>query len=51
MNGDDTPVRIDTDYFGAGRDESNPFPGPFELPEGGKHVLKVWPVSESGSER
>ena len=41
---DDTPVRINTDYFGEKRDETNPSPGPFELPKGGKLMLKVWPV-------
>ena len=42
---DDTPVRIDTDYLGEKRDETNPCPGPFQLPKGGKRVLKVWPMS------
>ena len=40
---DGSPYRIDTDYFGKKRNAANPFPGPFELPEGGKQVLKVWP--------
>ena len=35
-------LRIDTDYFGKIRIETNPFPGPFELPGGGSHILKVW---------
>jgi alpha-N-arabinofuranosidase len=39
------PYRIDTDYFGRPRNVANPFPGPFELPAGGKHDLKVWPVA------
>ena len=43
-NPDGTPIRIDTDYFGKKRTTGNPFPGPFELPEGGKQTLKVWPV-------
>jgi len=43
---DDTPVRIDTDYLGAKRDETNPFPGPFELAGGGQQVLSIWPKSE-----
>ena len=51
VNGDDTPVRIDTDYFGARRDESNPFPGPFEVPESGEHVLEVWPIGTSDIDR
>ena len=42
---DGTPIRIDTDYFGKKRSEGNPFPGPFEVSEGGKQVLKVWPVA------
>jgi len=43
VNPDDTPLRIGADYFGAKRDETNPFPGPFEQPEG---ELKLWPVGE-----
>jgi alpha-N-arabinofuranosidase len=41
---DRTPYRLDTDYLGQKRNGDNPFPGPFELPEADKHVLKVWPV-------
>jgi len=44
-NADGSPIRIQTDYFGNRRNESNPFPGPFELPEGGKLRLKVWPIA------
>jgi alpha-L-arabinofuranosidase len=44
-NADGTPCRLDTDYFGKKRDPANPFPGPFELPEGGRQTLKVWPVA------
>ena len=40
---DGSPYLIDTDYLGAKRNTANPFPGPFELSEGGKQVLKVWP--------
>jgi alpha-N-arabinofuranosidase len=40
---DGTPYRVDTDYFGKKRNVANPFPGPFELPEGGKRELKIWP--------
>ncbi|MCC6488982.1 MAG: right-handed parallel beta-helix repeat-containing protein [Candidatus Hydrogenedentes bacterium] len=47
VNPDDTPLRIDTDYFGESRSESSPFPGPFELPNGGEQTLKVWPVGEA----
>ncbi len=35
---------IDTDYFNRKRNADNPFPGPFEHTEGGRQVLKVWPV-------
>ena len=41
---DGAPLCLDTDYFGKTRAEPNPFPGPFELPEGGKQRLKVWPI-------
>ncbi|MDH4240708.1 MAG: right-handed parallel beta-helix repeat-containing protein, partial [Phycisphaerae bacterium] len=41
---DGSAYRIDTDYFGGKRNTANPFPGPFELPEGGRHVLKIWPM-------
>jgi alpha-N-arabinofuranosidase len=40
---DGSPLRVNTDYFGKARAEANPFPGPFELPLGGKLRLKVWP--------
>jgi alpha-N-arabinofuranosidase len=41
---DGTPIRIDTDYFGKKRAPKNPFPGPFEIPQGRKQNLKVWPL-------
>jgi len=41
----DRPLRIDTDYFGRPRPDTNPFPGPFELPDGGKLRIRVWPIS------
>ncbi len=44
---DGSPLRIDTDYFGAKRNEQNPVPGPFELSGAGKISLKVWPVTSS----
>ena len=47
---DDKPVRIDTDYLGGKRDETNPCPGPFELPRGGKRVLKLWLMGGRGPE-
>ncbi len=42
---DGSPYCIDTDYSGKKRNAVNPFPGPFELPEGGKLMLKVWPAA------
>lgn len=48
-NADGSPVRLDTDFFGKKRNVNNPFPGPFERPDGGKLTLKVWaerPVAE-----
>jgi len=39
---DGTPIRINTDYFGKSRNESNPTPGPFENPGMGLLSLKVW---------
>jgi alpha-N-arabinofuranosidase len=47
-NPDGTPLRIDSDYFGKKRNESNPFPGPFELQADGKQALKVWETKENG---
>ena len=48
-NPDGTARRVDTDYFGRKRAQSNPFPGPFESASTGKGAgsleLKVWPVS------
>jgi len=44
-NADGSPIRIQTDYFGNRRNEANPFPGPFEIPEGGKLRHKVWPIT------
>jgi alpha-N-arabinofuranosidase len=43
-NADGSPIRIATDYFGAKRNTANPFPGPFELREGGQQTFVVWPV-------
>ncbi len=43
-NPDGSDVRIGADYFGKERNPANPFPGPFEIPEGGKLKLKVWPA-------
>jgi alpha-N-arabinofuranosidase len=41
-NPDGTPLKINTDYFGKKRDETNPTAGPFESPGEGKLKLKVW---------
>ncbi len=42
---DGSPYHLDADYFGNKRNAANPFPGPFELPEGNEEMLKVWPVA------
>ena len=42
---DGLQYRIDADYFGRKRNADNPFPGPFEPPAGGSHVLKLWPTA------
>ena len=42
-NPNGSPLKIDTDYFGNLRNPNNPFPGPFEVTQGGKKVFKVWP--------
>jgi alpha-N-arabinofuranosidase len=39
---DGRPVRIDKDYFGQMRNPSNPVPGPFEFPQGGRMSMKVF---------
>jgi alpha-N-arabinofuranosidase len=39
---DGKPIRIDVDYFGRSRSESNPTPGPFENPGQGHLKIKVW---------
>jgi alpha-L-arabinofuranosidase len=41
-NPDGSPIRISTDYFGKPRNPGNPFPGPFEISEGGHLRFKVW---------
>jgi len=40
---DGSPYRIDTDYFGRDRNDTNPFPGPFEPSKTDKQELKIWP--------
>lgn len=39
---DGTPIRIESDYFGQPRDQSNPCPGPFEYSSGGAHNWNIW---------
>ena len=39
---DGAPLRLETDYFGKGRNESNPTPGPFENPGQGEFQFKVY---------
>ncbi|HTY89363.1 MAG TPA: right-handed parallel beta-helix repeat-containing protein [Candidatus Acidoferrum sp.] len=41
-NADGSAIRISTDYFGKHRNGDNPFPGPFEIGQGGQLRLKVW---------
>jgi alpha-L-arabinofuranosidase len=38
---DGSPLRIDKDFSGRVRDASNPFPGPFERPEGGRIAVSI----------
>ena len=39
---DGTPLRVNTDYFGKRRGESDPMPGPFESVGEGTLRVKVW---------
>ncbi len=41
---DRMPYRLDTDYLDRNRNPEHPFPGPFEVTEGGRLRLKVWPL-------
>lgn len=43
VNPDDSPLRIDTDYFKNTRDADVPFPGPFEITKDGAQVIRVNP--------
>lgn len=49
---DGSQIRIDKDYCGRMRNPSNPFPGPFEYPAGGRKVVKVFrsDVSTGGNQ-
>jgi alpha-N-arabinofuranosidase len=39
---DGAPIRINTDYFGQPRNETNPAPGPFAHPDASSFAFKVW---------
>lgn len=41
VRADNGSIRIDTDYSGRPRNPVNPFPGPFESPEGGKQRIPI----------
>lgn len=41
-NPDDTPLEIDTDYFGHKRNKADPSAGPFEQKENGEIKILVW---------
>lgn len=41
-NPDDSPIKIDTDFLGNKRKQSNPYPGPFEIKKAGRQEFKVW---------
>ena len=40
---DGTAYRLNTDYFGKKRNETNPWPGPFEFANSKTVRMKVWP--------
>jgi hypothetical protein len=42
VNRDDSPLKINLDYFGQRRSQSRPAPGPFEKTGTGLLTLKVW---------
>lgn len=41
VNPDNSPLVVDQDYLGRARNQSNPFPGPLEAPEGGRQKVTV----------
>ncbi len=45
---DGSPISIDEDCFGNGRDANTPFPGPFEIMED-RDRTRIWPVREGVS--
>ncbi len=44
---DGSPYRLELDYFGKKRNTGNPFPGPFEISQDGRQVLKLSPLITS----
>ncbi|NOS68406.1 MAG: DUF1565 domain-containing protein [Verrucomicrobia bacterium] len=42
LNPDDSPLKVDRDYFGKHRNQSQPAPGPFEKPGESNLKLEVW---------
>jgi len=44
VNPDDSPIIINTDYYGNKRNSDNPSPGPFEITKSGKQTFQVWPA-------
>ena len=44
---DGSDYTLDTDYFGHPRPASNPFPGPFELPQGGQYRISLFDDKEN----
>jgi alpha-L-arabinofuranosidase len=46
VRADNTSVLIDADYSGRPRNPVNPFPGPFESPDGGKQSILIRPAKE-----
>ena len=49
VNPDDSTLIVDEDYFGKKRNESCPFPGPFENPAKGRQILIVWNRTQPSS--
>ncbi len=45
---DGSAIRIDRDFSGKQRDSKNPFPGPFEHPEGGRLNVRAAPSGSIG---
>jgi len=46
-NPDETPITINTDYFGNSRNMNSPFPGPFELVED-SDAIGIWQAKSPG---